>query len=225
VNPAIFGLGDLFETTNTETAAGVTARFHSAPIHFGHVAELVAEPGIYVRGGHTDQSKSLLDPTTLNAWDRRLDDGLQTLDVGAYLDLDLRILRRFRLSGGLRADLLTESILDRLANVVPAGSAPPGALPGTRRDVAGVAAGPRITAEYSFTPGFAMSASYGEGFRSLDAASLHEGASSPYSKVRSVEAGLRAEGARKRLASTLAIFETWVGNEVVFEATTGGLET
>jgi hypothetical protein len=242
------GLGDLWETTNLETAAGVTSRFHAEPWHPVPWLEIAAEPGGYLRAGHTDQTKSLINPTNpanivpgraLQAWDRRVDEGLNTLDVGAYLDLDLRLWRRLRVSGGVRADLLGVSIDDQLQNVVPAGLAPPGALPGARRAVQGVAAGPRVTAEYDITPEIAPVASYGEGFRSLAASSnpatsaaapgsaqpnLQEG-STPYSKVRSVEVGFRARLLGERYTATLSAFETWVGNEVVFEATSGGLAT
>ena len=82
-----------------------------------------------------------------------------------------------------------------------------------------------MTAEYAVTERFAVSASYGEGFRSLDAASLVDGADRPYSKVRSVEAGMRADDGRRRYRTTLAVFNTWVENELVFVAESGGFET
>jgi iron complex outermembrane receptor protein len=225
INPMIFGLGDLYETTNRENAAGLSSRFRAAPLRVGNVLEVAAEPGVYLRAGHTDQTKSLLDPINLQAWDRRIDATLDTLDVGAYADVDLRLWKRFRVSGGPRVDFLAESIDDHLANVVPAGSAPPGALPGALRDVAGVAVGPRVTGEVEIAPGFSPVVSYGEGFRSLDAERLPQGTSQPYSRVRSVEAGLRAQAHRERYTSTLAVFETWVGNELVFDAQAGGLQT
>jgi iron complex outermembrane receptor protein len=242
------GLGDLWETTNLETAAGLTARFHSAPSTLGNWLEVVAEPGLSLRLGHTDQTKSLLNPVnppdpvpgrSLQAWDRRVDEGLDSLDAGAYVDVDLRLWKRLRLSGGLRADLLGVSIADRLQNVVPAGIAPAGALPGGVRAVQGLALGPRANAEVQITPEISPVVSYGEGFRSLDAGSnpgasaqsatsvqpnLQEG-STPYSKVRSLEAGLRGQAREGRYSATLSAFETWVGNEVVFEATSGGLAT
>jgi iron complex outermembrane receptor protein len=242
------GLGDLWEMTNVEAAGGVTARFHSDVWRPRPWVEITGEPGVYLRTGHTDQTKSLINPVNppnpvpgraLQPWDRRVEEGLNTLDVGAYVDLDLHLWRRLRLSGGLRADLLGVSIKDNLQNVVPAGLAPPGALPGAVRAVQGVAAGPRVTIEYEVAPGIAPVAAYGEGFRSLAASSnpaasaaapaslqpnLQEG-STPYSKVRSVEAGFRARLLNERYTATLAAFETWVGNEVVFEATSGGLAT
>jgi TonB family protein len=244
------GLGDLWETTNDEVAAGATARLHSEPWRPRPWVEVATEPGVYLRDGQTGQKKSLLNPTNppvevpgraLQAWDRRVDQGLNTLDVGAYVDLDVRFWRRLRLSGGVRVDLLSVSLDDRLQNVVPALTAPAGALPGATREAQGVAASPRVTVAYDLTKEITPIVSYGEGFRSLDASAavvsaasassaisvqptLVEG-STPYSKVRSVEAGLRAQAYGNRFIATLSAFETWVGNELVFEASSGGFAT
>ncbi len=252
------GMGDLWETTNVETSAGMTSRFHAAPWNVGSWLEVTTEPGVYVRAGHTDQTKSLLNPTTLQAWDRRLDAGLDTLDAGAYLDLDLRFWKRLRLSGGVRADLLYVSVNDRLPYDLAAVQALSpnlqtaqgfsGVVPGSIRATQGVAIGPRATLEYDITPEIAPVVSYGEGFRSLDATanvatsagsmlspstgaavngagpSIQEGAT-PYSKVRSVEAGFRAQTPKESYTATLSVFETWVDNELVFEATSGGFTT
>jgi hypothetical protein len=213
-DPHVYGLGDLFETTNQEAATGCLSRVHFAPVRLGSV-EVVGEPGVYVRAGHTDQSRSLVDPSTLAVWDRRLSDGLQTVDVGAYVDLDVRVARKLRISGGPRADWLGVTVDDRLA----------GEAPGAVRHAAGVAAGPRVTAEYDAAEELAPVVSYGEGFRSLDAAHLGEGASAPYSKVRSVEGGFRSQVLKGRYVASASIFATWVGNELVFEPEAGGLET
>jgi hypothetical protein len=69
-----------------------------------------------------------------------------------------------------------------------------------------------------------VQASYGEGFRSLPAVNLVAGAA-PYSKVRSAEVGVRASDSRRRYTTTLALFNTWVANELVFAAEEGGFET
>jgi TonB family protein len=225
IDPSLSGEGDLFELTNRETAAGARASFHTARQRLGSLGEMTAEPGIFVRVGHTDQTKSLLDPgAQLQVWDRRIDAGLDTLDVGAYLDLDLRLFEKLHLSGGPRADLLLVSIDDRLAGLVPAGSTPSVLAGAAVRGVEGIAAGPRVTASYDVTREIAPSVSYGEGFRSLDVGNLTEGAT-PYSKIRSLEAGFRAHTLDDQYTTTLAFFETWVGNELVFEPAAGGLET
>jgi iron complex outermembrane receptor protein len=228
------GQGDLWETANRETAFGVTSRFRAAPIELGPWLEATLEPGLYLRSGHTDQSKSLLNPDTLAVWDRRLNSGLSTLDTGAYLDVDLRAFRRARLSGGVRADLLSVSVDDRLGYDVPA-RAQSGRIPGALRSTQGIAVGPRATLEYEFAPELTAAVSYGEGFRSLGAnanvatsngiagegPSIQEGGKA-YSKVRSLEAGVRAQTAARRFSASISLFETRVENELVFEASSGG---
>ncbi len=209
-NPALFGRGDLFETTNLEGAAGLGSRLHTAPWRLGDSVEVVAEPGVFARAGHTRQTKSLLDPATLEPWDRRVDADLGTLDAGAYLDLDVRVWRRLRVSGGPRVDFLTVSVDDALAN--------------SRRGVGGVVVGPHVTVAYDLGIGVVPVVSYGEGFRSLDAAHVQDDAA-PYSRVRSVEGGVRAQTPSGDYTATASVFETWVSNELVFDAATGGLET
>ncbi len=232
------GLGDLWETTNRESAVGAVSRLHAAPVRVASFLEVSAEPGVSVRVGHTDQTKSLINPETLAAWDRRLDAGLDTLDAAAYLDLGLRFWRRARLSGGVRADLLSVSVNDRLGYDVPPAQAAPGALPGSNRAAQGVALSPRVTAEYDFVRELSAVVSYGEGFRSLEATanvatsagisgegpSIQDGGK-PYSKVRSYEAGFRARTRNENFSAACSAFETHVANELVFEAASGGFST
>jgi outer membrane receptor protein involved in Fe transport len=210
-DPSLSGLGDLFQTKNRETAAGIRSYFRDVPRRLAPFAELILEPGTFLRGGRTSQAKSLIEPATLSVWDRRLEAALTTLDLGAYVDADLRLFRRLRLVGGVRADWLAVNVDDRLAL--------------SRRASAGLALSPRATLELEATPEFVLSASYGEGFRSLDAAHLPDGDRTPFSKVRSVEVGLKAKQRSRKYVSTLALFRTWVENELVFAAEEGGLET
>ncbi len=233
------GAGDLWETANRESAVGALSRLHSAPIRVASFLELSVEPGVSVRLGHTDQTKGLISPDTLAVWDRRLNAGLDTLDVGAYFDASLRLWKRARLSGGVRVDLLSVSVNNRLGYDVPANQVEPGAaLPGSNRSAQGVPVSPRVTAEYDFLPQLTGALSYGEGFRSLQATanvatsdgisgegpSIKEGGK-PYSKVRSYEVGLRAKTRGERYSATVSAFETHVANELVFEATSGGFST
>ena len=223
IDPTLSGLGDLFETTNREYAAGLSSNFRTAQMRANDSIEAVAEPGVYLRWGHTDQAKNLLNPDDLQVWDRRIDATIDSLDAGAYIDLDTRIARRLRLAGGPRADLLSVSVDDRLTS--PAGAPSGGALTRGNRNALGVVLGLHATLEYEVSSWLVPAISYGEGYRSLDAERLPEGSSHPYSRVRSVEAGLRSSALGQRYTAKLAAFQTWVGNELVFEATSGGLET
>ena len=200
------------------------------------------EPGVSLRAGHTDQSKDLVNPADLDPWDYRENYGLDTVDLGGYLDLDVRLWKKLRVAGGVRADFLDVSITNNLAGVVP--PVPSGALQGSVTNVAGVAPGPRVTAAYELAPELTPVVSAGEGFRSLDAGSLTlcnaptlmlTGATSstappckpgsPYSQVTSFEGGFRSEVARGRFTTTFTVFQTDVANELVFEVTSGGLTT
>jgi hypothetical protein len=150
------------------------------------------------------------------------------------LDLGLRFWRRARLSGGVRADLLSVTVNDRLGYDAPAGQASAATLPGANRAAQGMLVSPRLSAEYDFVPELTAVVAYGEGFRSLEAAangqnaaatsnpgpSIPDGAQ-PYSKVRGYEAGFRARTRGERFSATCSVFETRVARELVFEASSG----
>jgi hypothetical protein len=238
LQPDLPSLGDLWQLTNRESAAGVTASFHTLPRRVGNVLEVVSETGVSLRVGDSDQTKNLVNPVNLAPWDYRESYGLRTLDLAAYLDLDLRFWKKLRISGGARVDFLDVGIENKLAGVVP--PVAPGALPGSSTNVAGVAPGPRVTVAYEALPELTPVVSAGQGFRSLDAASLTlcnttaAAASSqlppctpgsPYSAVTSFEVGLRSAVGQGRFTSTLTAFQTNVANELVFAVDSGGYET
>lgn len=217
VNPTLYGLGDLFQLTNLETAGGARLAYRTSQTPTKST-RLSLEAGAVARVGRTHQTKSLLEPVRRFEWDRRLDVRLDTLDVGGYLDVELELFDSLRLLGGPRVDVLGVQIQDSLANAASSGA---GALPGARRSVSGVAVSPRVVLEYAPFPSFAALLAYGEGFRSHDASRLGEGAR-PYSKVRSMEAGLRLQ--KRHFSSSISLFQTHVGNELVFVAEVGGLD-
>jgi hypothetical protein len=225
LNPNITGRGDLFERDNREVAFGLQSAFKANEVKLGNVARLLLEPGVGFRRGHTEQSRRLLTPDTLQEWDRRDDASVSTLDVNAYFDVNARILDRFRISGGPRVDVLSVSVADHLAALRRESGVDPRRLPEAQRAALGVVISPRITAEYEPHETIAFSLAYGEGFRSLDAASLKDGTHKPYSKVRSVEVGMRSRDRSRGYRATVAAFNTWVDNELVFVAESGGFET
>ncbi len=87
------------------------------PFTLGDFLEVVVEPGVSLRAGHTDQSKNLVNPADLDPWDYRENYGLDTLDLAGYLDLDVRLWKKLRISGGVRADFLDVVIDNNLAGV------------------------------------------------------------------------------------------------------------
>ena len=212
VDPTATGPGDLFESTNDETTLGASALFRSKSYEPAPFAKITFEPGAYVRVGAVDQTKSLLDVASLVAWDRRIDARVGTSDLGGYLDVDLRLFQRLRLSGGLRADGLLVQVDDHLVAPV-------------HRSAFGAVVSPRASAALELSSWLEPVLSYGEGFRSLEPLHLADGDSHPYSKVRSVEAGIRSKLDDERYRLSVAWFETRVGDELVLDAEQGGLET
>ena len=113
-------------------------------------------PGDDLRVGHTDQTKSLLDPVDSHrvgsAHRRRPEHARRRRATSISICASASASRLGRPAGGpARRRRRRSPHADGRAR---------------RRDVV---VGPRVTAEYEATRGFALSASYGEGFRSLDA--------------------------------------------------------
>ena len=100
LQPDLASLGDLWQLTNVETAWGLAARFHAAPLRLGPAIEVAIEPGLSLRAGHTDQSKDLVNPADLDPWDDRLSYGLDTIDLAGYADIDVRLWKKLRVSRG-----------------------------------------------------------------------------------------------------------------------------
>jgi len=223
IDPELAGLGDLFESVNDETAFGASASLRTRAFEPSKGLRVSIEPGAYLRSGFTSQSRGLVRPDDFTPWDRRIDADVQTSDLGAFVDADVRLLRLVHLAGGVRADALLVSVDDHLANVAALAAA--GGPSGERRSAMGLAVSPRATIALEISPWLQPVASYGEGFRSLDATHLTDGSTRPYSKVRSGEVGLRARSPDQRYTTSLALFETYVANELVFEAESGGLDT
>jgi iron complex outermembrane receptor protein len=134
-------------------------------------------------------------------WDRRIDATITGLDVGGYLDLDSTWFQRVHLRGGVRADLLSYQVDDRLQNFIAAFRKEDYII-GYRRSATGIAAGPRFTLEVDLARGFSVIGAYGEGYRSPMALLLDDGepACRPERRARSTSQRLsHPPGERRRL--------------------------
>lgn len=143
-----------------------------------------------------------------------VDADVNATDVGLYLDLEFRPLRRVTVRGGLRADGLAYQIDDRSTRRVDRMDVPRG-----RRDAQGFAIGPRLTIEVDVGRGFTLHGAYGKGFRSPQALSLGQGESAPFATVHSAEVGVRFR--QRRIEATAVGFFTHVDRDLVFVPTLG----
>jgi iron complex outermembrane recepter protein len=144
-----------------------------------------------------------------------IDADVDATDIGMYADVDLRVLSRLRVRGGVRADALAYQIDDRSTVLVDRSTR----VPRGRRDAQGFQVGPRVTAEVDLGAGFTLLGAYGKGFRSPQALSLGDGESAPFAVVHAGEIGARWRRARWQVAA--AGFVTHVDRDLIFDPAAG----
>jgi outer membrane receptor protein involved in Fe transport len=190
----------------------------------GPWASTTVELGTVGRFDRIDQSQSLVDASVRHqTWDRRIDALVHGVDVGLYSDLDWQLGSAVRLRVGGRADALFYDVDDRLGNLAPSVRPDDVFITGYRRSAAGVAAGPRTSAEVRALPWLSVRGAYGEGYRSPQARSLENGERAPFTKVRSADLGVRLAGT-DRHALTVSGYWTRLSDDVAFDAEAGRLE-
>ncbi len=219
--PEWTGRGDLIEQRNAAFTLGArakhrTRRYRLAPI------DAAVEVGLSARLDLVEQAQNLLQAPQNETWDEQVDASIQGLDVGGFAELELRLFPWAKLRAGVRADLLSYSVDDRLGNFIPRFRRE-SYIVGFRRSALGVAAGPRVSLEVTPIEGLAFLAAYGEGYRSPQARLLEDGESAPYTKVRSADVGARwALG--DRLTLNASAYLTALSDDVAFDPGEGRLE-
>ncbi len=225
VEPDFVGRGDLIEQRDRRIVFGGNARHRTSQFAPAEWAKGTIEFGI---SGRVDlinpQQQNLIEAPANRTWDQRVDADIVQADIGMWVDLDWDFTKYLNFKGGVRADILFFDVNDKLGNFVP-DFRPENFIPGFRRTAAGVVAGPRLALTGKPTEWFDIIGSYGEGFRSPQARTLVDGETAPFSKVRSLDVGMKFRvGANEELALTLTGYRTWLDNDVFFEAAEGRLE-
>lgn len=224
VNPDWRGRGDLIEQLNETVDVGLRARWRSEPWEPWDWLRSRLEVGLSGRLDLITQAQNLVAAPLNQTWDRRVDASVRALDVGAYLDADVALFEGLvRIRGGLRADVLSYGVEDRLGNFIPRNRADM-YIPGYRRSALGIAVGPRATIEVKPIEELTFSIAYGEGYRSPQARTLSDGESAPFSRVRSGDLGARLT-IGEVLEASAAGFITQLGYDVAFDPGEGRLES
>jgi hypothetical protein len=219
--PTWVGRGDLVEQSNQDFGLGGGVAHRSARVRPLSWLAAQYELGASVRTSWIGQAQNLLRAPQNETWDQRDNADVSETDIATYADA-LLAMKRLRLRGGLRADLLYFDVDDRLGNFIPAFSKKTHIV-GFRRTANGIAFGPRATLEGDLTSWLRLSASYGEGFRSPQARQLEEGEQAPFAKVKSYEAGATLRES-DRIAFTAAAYETSLSYDLAFDPTSARLE-
>ncbi len=174
-------------------------------------AEDSLEAGISLRSDSIRQSQhrlSLLnDRVTDDDQTPGIDARVRATDTAGYLDVSLRPLARLTLRAGLRADALSYMTEDD-----------GGDSAGQTRSALGGQLSKRANADLVVLPGLHALLSYGEGFRSPQARSLGDGETTPFTRVVSLEGGLRYRY-QEQLSGSVAAFYTHLSDDLVFDPT------
>jgi TonB family protein len=224
VMPEWMGRGDLIEQRNETVGLGLRASHRTEQYVLFDWLRTSIELGLAGRVDVIEQQQNLLAPPQNETWDQRVDASINGADVGAYVDLDVRITDYVRVRGGARGNVLFYDVDDRLGNFIPAFRRER-YLVGFRRTAFGIAAGPRASIEVRPIPELALLVAYGEGYRSPQARQLVDGERAPFTKVRSGDLGFRLElGSARELEVAGTAFYTHLSQDVAFDAEEGRLE-
>ncbi len=219
----VAGRGDLIEQRNRTLSAGVTARYRSPRYRPAHWAHGTLEVGADGRIDDIEQAQNLIEAGRNETWDQRVDATVLGIDLGVWGDLDWVLTKYAHARLGLRADVLSYEVDDRLGNFVEL-SRPPGSfIQGFRRSALGLAWGPRTSVEVHPTEWLSLLAAYGEGYRSPQARQLEDGERAPYTKVRSGDVGAHVDW-DEIVHLAAAGYYTQLSDDVAFDAAEGRLE-
>lgn len=202
--------GDSQQQRNDATTLGATASYRRV-VKFLSKRDTL-EAGISLRNDSIEQSQHRLSLRN----DRVTDDGQQlgieakirATDAAGYVDATLHPIHRVTLRGGLRLDALSYLTEDD-----------GGKSQGQTRSALGAQLSKRGTLDVAIIPGLNGLASYGEGFRSPQARTLGDGETTPFTRVTSMEAGLRYRQAR-RFQASFAAYRTTLSDDLAFDVTT-----
>jgi len=223
MRPTWAGRGDLIEQSNDDAGFGARASYRTRRYELTSWFKAQLTVGGDAETHSIDQAQNLLEAPQNETWDQRVDATIRSLRAGAFVDALFVLTRYARLRGGVRADLVSFDIDDRLGNFIPSYRAETHFL-GYRRTAAGIAWGPRATLEVDPLRSLRLFAAYGQGYRSPQARQLEEGEEAPFAKVHSYEAGARFRHEPSRITATLVAYETRLSYDLAFDAAEGRLE-
>jgi iron complex outermembrane receptor protein len=229
--------GDMLDLNVHELTIGArgSARWHAQLL--GQRQEL--ELGYFARGDAADGTQQRLEAATGVPYKTETDLSAQIGDVGLYGDVNLRPVGWLSLRGGARAEFLSYDVLDNCAQQSVSRPSPTN-LPidqscltqqnfGRPREPDQVAATsgltilPRASAIAGPLRGVTLSASYGQGVRSVDPIYISQDVTAPFAHVSAYEAGAAYTRSVRSslLVARTVLFQTVVDKDLIFDQTAG----
>jgi iron complex outermembrane recepter protein len=220
----VMGKGDLISQLNDTDSLGIQGRYRLDRWTWAEKVYSTFEIGCQGRFDRITQQQDLVDASTrFQIWDQRVDASIQGVDIGFWGDLETFFTRKLRVRAGMRGNLLSYDIQDKLGNFTPATRPENRYIQGFNRTASGLAVGPRASASYRLSPHLKLFGAFGRGYRSPQARTLEEGERAPYTLVDSGDVALKFK-LIDLLQSTIGVYVTEVSDDVAFDAREGRLE-
>jgi TonB family protein len=228
--------GDLIDLDVQELTIGARGSARLAAHALEQPQEL--EVGYFARGDGVRGTQQRLADANLHPYATDTDLESKLGDIGLYLDANLRATRWLALRGGLRGDLFTYDV-DNLCAVKDVSRPSPGTPldqscldeenlgahrePNQRASTASTALLPRASVLVGPFRGLTVSASYGQGVRSVDPIYVTQDIKTPFASVRAYEAGLSYAGSigDAEISARSVLFQTHVDKDLIFSQTVG----
>jgi iron complex outermembrane recepter protein len=198
--------GDASQQLNNTLTVGATSyyRRHQRLCSAADTVEL----GLSARSDWIEQSQRRLAALSNEVTAEEVDASVRALAVGAYADVSVHPHPRLTARAGVRLDGLAFMVRDDGAEAAGQARSSQGLHVGKKASV-------QVTAVRDWLD---VVASYGEGFRSPQARGLAQSESTPFTRVRSTELGLRLS--HGPISAHAAGFYTWLSDDLVFDPAT-----
>jgi TonB family protein len=197
------------------------------------------ELGYFARGDKVTGIQQRIEDATGHPYATDTDLESKLGDIGLYADAGIHPISWLSLRGGLRGDLFTYDVDDLCAvkDVAhPSKTNPPvdqscldqqnlgrHREPNQRASTASIAILPRATIAFGPFQGFVLSASYGQGARSVDPSYITQDVKTPFASVVAYEGGATytAPLGEGELTARSLFFQTHVDRDLIFDQTAG----
>ncbi|MGH7296605.1 MAG: hypothetical protein ACRELB_16825, partial [Polyangiaceae bacterium] len=229
--------GDMLDLDVHEITVGARGAATLREKAFGQPQEL--ELGYFARGDQATGTQQRLEANTGVPYKTDTDLVSQLGDIGLYGDVNLRANRWINFRGGARGDVFTYNVLNNCAAQSvshPSTTNPPvdqscltqqdfgrPREPNQQTATASIAAMPRGSILLGPVQHFMLSASYGQGVRSVDPNYITQDLKTPFASIKAVEGGLAYTGGigNTDVIARSIFFETAVDKDLIFDQTVG----
>lgn len=227
--------GDLIDLLVGETTYGARGSARLRGHAFGETQQL--EFGYFARGDDVTGLQQRIDGQTQHPYRTDTDLSSTLFDLGLYADADLEVLPWLSLRGGIRGDVLTYNVTNLCAvqdvahPTMPTGNASclsqqdfgAHVEPNLQSSTASTALMPRSTIVVGPVQSFSLSASYGQGVRSVDPIYITQDVKTPFASIAAYEGGVsftRSIHGLSLVARSIG-FQTHVDKSLVFSEVAG----